>query len=842
MKVKTIKTRKIVKDIKLLDKSTILSTRMKNAYIRTKKMAEETRKPRENSPTEYANDNVQETAQEIAYNLPKLLEKARQNFKLAKRHLGEVKRQLPKERQYTAEKAPNTAHNAKTNAEQLKKTANQAKETTHEAKKAVRIAKRTLKDVQQTKRQTIQNVKQNTKHEMISDINIPKTDMPISHTKTSKESLRNMVNPPNHLNNASQAPQYRVKTTKSIRANNFSKMKKRRLNPRISDVKLQNGNKPQNHTISQKSIVLASDKSVNSTAKASTPIDVPTNNISKSSVPRPNHLNKSTKISKNTHTTAKNIDSTMTDFMPQSNNNRGDCYGFSLKKSHNVTPARTSLLTQAPEESSGVFTRLSPQKCPSNRAFPVPRIKNFKETSKGTIIANSLFIDYQKNNTNGEFAYSAPLKENSQIVNDKLKRYKTAKKSIKTAERTVKTTVKTVQHTAKTTQETAKTAVKSAKASKKTARAAGKVSIRATKVAAKTIIAMTKAAIAAINGLIALIVAGGWVVVAIILIICMIAMLVSSVFGIFFSNEPNPESGMMLGSVIGEINTEYTNKIDEIISANEHDTLNISGARASWKNVLAVYTIKIVQDPNNPMEAAIMDDAKADILRTIFWDMNTITHWIESVRHTETYTDASGNIRIEVWYEHILHITISHKKPDEMAEFYDFTNDQKEWLEELFKPEYNSLWNALLYGIPSAGDGSVIEIAITQLGNIGGEIYWSWYGFSNRVSWCACFVSWVAEQCGYIEAEIIPRFALCDDGIKWFKERGQWQNNTYTPAPGDIIFFDWDSDGSSDHVGFVEFIENNTVYTIEGNTNDSTARREYPLNSQKIMGYGIPLY
>jgi hypothetical protein len=93
----------------------------------------------------------------------------------------------------------------------------------------------------------------------------------------------------------------------------------------------------------------------------------------------------------------------------------------------------------------------------------------------------------------------------------------------------------------------------------------------------------------------------------------------------------------------------------------------------------------------------------------------------------------------------------------------------------------------------------MIEIAAAQIGNAGGEPYWSWYGFGSREEWCACFVSWVAKQCGYIDAGIIPRFAWCPSGVQWFKDSEQLQDGGYTPRPGDIIFFDWEPDGECDH-------------------------------------------
>ena len=137
-----------------------------------------------------------------------------------------------------------------------------------------------------------------------------------------------------------------------------------------------------------------------------------------------------------------------------------------------------------------------------------------------------------------------------------------------------------------------------------------------------------------------------------------------------------------------------------------------------------------------------------------------------------------------------------------------------------------------------------------QIGNVGGMPYWSWYGFGSRVEWCACFVSWCANECGYIDIGVIPKFAGCVNGVNWFKERGQWADGSFEPAAGMIIFFDWDSpngssgpqDGLSDHVGIVEKVENGVVYTIEGNTGDSCARRSYSMGHYEILGYGIPAY
>lgn len=137
------------------------------------------------------------------------------------------------------------------------------------------------------------------------------------------------------------------------------------------------------------------------------------------------------------------------------------------------------------------------------------------------------------------------------------------------------------------------------------------------------------------------------------------------------------------------------------------------------------------------------------------------------------------------------------------------------------------------------GNNNVVQIAQSQIGNIGGRPYWSWYGFENRVEWCACFVSWCMNEAGLIEKGVVPKFAYCPTGIQWFKQNQQWKPRGSIPQPGDIIFFDWQVDGVSDHVGIVERVEGNIVYTIEGNSiNDECRKRNYEINSRYICGYG----
>jgi len=148
------------------------------------------------------------------------------------------------------------------------------------------------------------------------------------------------------------------------------------------------------------------------------------------------------------------------------------------------------------------------------------------------------------------------------------------------------------------------------------------------------------------------------------------------------------------------------------------------------------------------------------------------------------------------------------------------------------------------YGSYNIGVGNkvIVQVAAKQLGNKGGKKFWSWYGFNSRVEWCACFVSWCADQCGYIKSGTLPKFAAVGDGIRWFKNKGQWQGKNYSPKSGDIIFFDWQGDGRPDHVGIVEKCDGKTVTTIEGNSSDACNRRSYSVGGSVIYGYGVAKY
>lgn len=429
---------------------------------------------------------------------------------------------------------------------------------------------------------------------------------------------------------------------------------------------------------------------------------------------------------------------------------------------------------------------------------------------------------------------------------------KGTQKAVKTAEQSSKVAIKTAQETAKAAQKSAQAAAKAAEKAVQIAQATARAAAAAAKAAAKAVVAAVKAIIAAVKELVAAIAAGGWVAVVIIIVIMLVALIVGSCFGIFFSSE-DTGSPMTMKSVVQEINMDYQSSLDTIRNMTVHDKMETSGSRAVWPEVLAIYAVKVNTDPNNPQDVASMDNAKKATLEEIFWAMNQINYYVETTEEIVLIEEADedGNIIVTETTETVttLYITVTHKTATTMAYEYGFTEEQKQMLNELLQDENASMWAAALYGIHSA-DEQIVAVAESQIGNVGGQPYWSWYGFNSRVAWCACFVSWCANECGYIDMGVIPKFAGCVWGVDWFQDRGQWADGTATPVPGMIIFFDWDSpdgesgpqDGLSDHVGIVQKVEDGYVYTIEGNTSDSCAQRRYRIGYYEILGYGIPAY
>lgn len=491
----------------------------------------------------------------------------------------------------------------------------------------------------------------------------------------------------------------------------------------------------------------------------------------------------------------------------------------------------------------------------SSKSNPQERAKEYavKQAEKRT---ERVFEQRTTESMNNTIKTKESAQASANLLKGKIKTRTSVASASKAAVKGGKTTIKTTEQTSKATIKTAKTASTAShtvvkapqtiiQGTKKTVNAiytAGRSVFVAGKSMVKGIIAATKALVAAIA-------AGGWVAVMIIVIIVLIGLLVGSSFGIFFSNEDT--GGETMQEVIREINDEYLAEIEKIKLKNHYDVLEMSGSRAVWKEVLAVYAVKTTTDPIYGQEVATITDEKKEILREIFWKMNEIFFRTEEITETIIVAsdDGNGNIVETETTETrtYLFITVSHNTADEMAAEYNFDRKQKEQLDALLSEENDELWAMVLYGIAGQSNDMIVAVAQSQIGNVGGEPYWSWYGFSERVDWCACFVSWCANECGYIENGIIPKFASCAIGVNWFQSRGQWADGSAESVPGMIIFFDWDEnitgqDGRPNHVGIVEKVENGMVYTIEGNSDDTCRRRSYSIGHYEILGYGILLF
>ena len=232
----------------------------------------------------------------------------------------------------------------------------------------------------------------------------------------------------------------------------------------------------------------------------------------------------------------------------------------------------------------------------------------------------------------------------------------------------------------------------------------------------------------------------------------------------------------------------------------------------------------------------------------------TLTEEVEVRYRTETQTDSEGNsYTVEVPYNYyILNVTLTSKPissvaselltPDqlEMYQVYRATLGNKPLIFGGGSPDMGNsedLTGVEFVNGSRPGNQAVVDLAKGQVGNVGGQPYWSWYGFTSRVEWCACFVSWCYGQMGLSE----PRFAACQSqGVPWFQSHGQWGARGYADiAPGDAIFFDWDLDGSADHVGIVVGTDGSRVYTVEGNSGDACKIKSYDLNYECIKGYGL---
>ena len=418
---------------------------------------------------------------------------------------------------------------------------------------------------------------------------------------------------------------------------------------------------------------------------------------------------------------------------------------------------------------------------------------------------------------------------------------KTTQRSVKTAEHTAKASIKTSQQTAKAAQKTAQAKVKASQKAAQAAKKAAKATADTVKATAKATVAAVKAIIAGTKALVAAIAAGGWIAVLIIMIVVLFGAAVAMFGGGSDSNSYTPVSAEVEAyePIIQKYAKEYG--IPEYVELIKAVMVQESGGRGldpmqaaeGSFNTRYPHEPNGIKDPEYSIQCGVQELkaalTSAEVESPI--DMEHIKLALQG------YNFGNGYIS---WakskyggYSYANAVEFSTQQAQRLG--WDSYGDTQYPAHVLRYYPYGRAFTA-------GGNQAIVEVALTQLGNQGGQPYWSWYGFNSRVEWCACFVSWCADQCGYIESGLVPKFAGCVDGANWFKSNGKWQDRTYEPKVGDIIFFDWEGDGTTDHVGIVEKCENGTVYTVEGNSGDACKQRQYAVGSSNIYGYGIPAY
>lgn len=373
-----------------------------------------------------------------------------------------------------------------------------------------------------------------------------------------------------------------------------------------------------------------------------------------------------------------------------------------------------------------------------------------------------------------------------------------------------------------------KVAIESAKRAKQAAEETSKTFYRTFKILKKSVPFFIKT----IFNFFSLFISLGIISIIIIISVILTGIVLGSYQGVLFSSEDINDVPMK--EVIRSVNNEMASKINEIKESNLFDEYKIVSNKADWKDVLSLYSVKVSN--NNQNEVIILDDNKVNEIKNIFWNMNSLSYELKEENLSEDYDSDISELK------KVLYIYINSESLEDMMSIYNFTEEQRKQVEDLLSGYYDDLWLSVIYGVPIENSDSIVNIALSQVGNVGGEIYWRWYGFDSRVEWCAIFVSWVLNQAG-IDESIIPKFSVVSTGVNWFKAVGSWHESSYIPSPGDIIFFDWEVDGKVNHVGIVEKVENEVVYTIEGNSNgDMCRQKSYSLNSSVIYGYGVLTY
>ena len=417
-------------------------------------------------------------------------------------------------------------------------------------------------------------------------------------------------------------------------------------------------------------------------------------------------------------------------------------------------------------------------------------------------------------------------------------------RSIKTADRAVKPvsrSVRTAQRTVCAVPANPGVTVKTANTSVQRMRAAAKSSVETVKKAAAAASKAVQAILAATKTLVNAILAGSWLAVTIVLVVVLLGAALS-----LFGSESGRTSYVPVSAEVEAytpIIRVYANQYGigeyvELIKAIMMQEIGGQGldpmqASESGYNTRYPRTPNAITDPEYSINVGVQTIAdclrQADVESPV--DMENIKLALQG------YNFGNGFIP---WARE----NYGGYSAIAAIEFSNYMAAQLGWSGYGDKqyPAHVLRYYPFGRAFTAEGNQAIAEIALTQVGNVGGEPYWSWWGLSERAEWCAMFVSWCADQAGLIDAGAVPKFENCVWGANWFKDNAGWADGAAEPSPGNIIFFDWEPDGYPDHVGIVEKSENGLVYTVEGNVNDDCAQGRYYVGDTCIFGYGLPAY
>lgn len=414
-------------------------------------------------------------------------------------------------------------------------------------------------------------------------------------------------------------------------------------------------------------------------------------------------------------------------------------------------------------------------------------------------------------------------------------------RSIKTIEHRSQTAITVSSQNAQMTRSAAKTPAQTAQKTVQASQKAARETIQATKRAAETAAKAARAAIAETKAMISALTAGGGIAVFVILVVVLLGVAVA-----LFGRRSSTSSYTPVSAEVEaytQIITIYAQQhgIPEYVELIKAVMMQESGGQGgdpmqcseSGYNTRYPHYPNAITDPEYSIDVGVQ--TLADVLRMAGAespiDLDRVSLALQGYNYGPGYI--SWALANYGGYSEMNAIEFSNI----MAAQYGWSGyGDKAYVSHVLR--YYPL-GRIFFG---EGNQAIVEVAQSQIGNEGGLIYCEWYGYPYRVAWCAIFVSWCADQCGFLDTGVLPRMEGVRPYVDWFRERGQWQDRSYEPMAGDIIFLDWESDGLADHVGIVERVEGGVIYTVEGNADDRCIENHYYLGSAPVYGFGLPAY